>query len=59
MDVEYKPIKVQYVDGWKEINKDLNAIKEKKHQRFIANKEAELLCFHDASSKTYGTTVYI
>ena len=60
MDVECdKPIKVHYVHGWKEIDKDLNAIKEKKHQRFIGNKEAELLCFCDASSKAYGTTVYI
>ena len=41
------------------MNKDLNAINEKKLQRFIGNKEAELICFCDASSKSYGTTIYL
>ena len=60
MDNEWdKPIKDQYADRWKEINEDLNAIKEKKLQGFIANKEAELLCFYDASSKAYRTIIYL
>ena len=60
MDVQWgKPIKDQYADRWKEINEDLSAIKEKKLQRVIRNKEAELLCFCNASSKTYGTTIYL
>ena len=60
MDVEWdKPIKDQYSDWWKEINEDLNVIKEKKLQRFTGNKEDELLCFCDASSKAYGTTIYL
>ena len=55
MNVEWdKPIKDQYADRWKEINEDLNAIRDKKLQRFIGNKEAELLCFYNASSKAYG-----
>ena len=60
MDIEWdKPIKDQFADQWKEINEDLNTIKEKKLPRFIGNKEAELLCFCDASSKAYGTTIYL
>ena len=60
MDVEWDtPIKDQYADRWKEINEDLNAIKGKKFQRFIGNKEAEILCFCDGSSKAYGTTIYL
>ena len=44
MDIEWdKPIIDQYADRWKEINEDLNAIKENKLQRFIGNKETELL----------------
>ena len=36
MDIEWdKPIKDQFADQWKEINEDLNAIKEKKLPRFI------------------------
>ena len=37
----------------------MNAIIETKLQRFIGNKEAELLCFYDASSKAYETTIYL
>ena len=60
MDIEWdKPIKDQFADQWKEINEDLNTIKEKRLPRFIGNKEAELLCFCDASSKAYGTTIYL
>ena len=60
MDIEWdKPIKDQFSDQWKEINEDLNIIKEKKLPRFIGNKEVELLCFCDASSKAYGTTIYL
>ena len=60
MDIEWnKPIKYQFADRWKEINEDLFAIKEKKLPRFIGNKEAELLCFCDASSKAYRTTIYL
>ena len=54
-----KPIKDQFADRWKEINEDLNTIKEKKLPRFIGNKEAELLCFCDPSSKAYGTRIYL
>ena len=44
MAVEWdRPIKDQYAERWKEIYEDLNAIKEKKLQRFVGNKEAELL----------------
>ena len=53
------PIKDRYADRWKEINEDLNAMKEKKLQRFIGNKKAELLCFCEASSKEYGKTIYL
>ena len=60
MDIEWdKPIKDQFADRWKEINEDLNTIKEKKLPRFIGNKEAELLCFCDPSSKAYGTRIYL
>ena len=60
VDIEWdKPIKDQYADRWKEMNEDLNAIKEKKLQRFVGNKEAELICFCDASSNSYGTTIYL
>ena len=60
VDIEWdKPIKDQYADRWKEMNEDLNAIKEKKLQRFIGNKEAELICFCDASSNSYGTRIYL
>ena len=60
MDVEWdKSIKDQYADRWKEINEDLNAIIETKLQRFTGNKEAELLCFCDVSSKAYETTIYL
>ena len=51
MHIEWdKPIKDHFADRWKEIIEDLNAIKEKKLQRFIGNKEAEVLCFCDASN---------
>ena len=58
-DHKNMPIKDQYADRWKEINEDLNAIKEKKLQRFIGNKKAELLSFCEASSKEYGKTIYL
>ena len=60
MDIEWdKTIKYQFADRWKEVNEDLNTIKEKKLPRFIGNKETELLCFCDPSSKAYVTTIYL
>ena len=60
MDTEWdKPIKDHFADRWKEISEDLNAIKEEKLQRFIGNKEAEVLCFCDASNKAYRTTIHL
>ena len=54
-----EPVKDQYANQWKEILKDINKIKDKKLQRFVGSKDAELLCFCDASSKAYGTSIYL
>ena len=60
MDIEWgKPVIYQFADRWKEIKEDLNTIKEKKLPRFFGNKETELLCFCDPSSKAYVTTIYL
>ena len=46
MDDEWdKPIKYQYADQWKEINEDLNAIKEKKFKDLLQIRRLNFYAF--------------
>ena len=46
MDIEWdKPIKDQFADQWKEINEDLNAIKEKKFKDLLQIRRLNFYAF--------------
>ena len=46
MDDEWdKPFKYQYADQWKEINEDLNAIKEKKFKDLLQIRRLNFYAF--------------